>query len=151
MQGGQQYVQGGQQYVQGGQQYVQGGQQYVQGGQQYVQGGQQYVYEWSEGFISTSYRITSLRLEVLSSLSNLQVGWTPTVGRRQPLFQYFGSQFPYLQAASSIRNLRTRCDVIYAQYMSPVLMTGEVHTVSWYGKLMEKTTQKIQTQVLGQY
>jgi len=40
------------------------------------------MYESSEGLKPTSYRVTSLRWEVLSSLSNPQVGWTPTVGCR---------------------------------------------------------------------
>ena len=64
--------------------------------------------------------------------------WLDTHCRLSMIVWCFRSQFLNLQAVFSIRNLRTGCDVIYTHYMSPLLKTGEVHTVSRYGKFMEK-------------
>jgi hypothetical protein len=50
-------------------------------------------------------------VSVLSSVfnvANFQAGGTPLVGCPRVLIQYIGSYPPYLEAVSSIRNLRTR-------------------------------------------
>jgi hypothetical protein len=53
-----------------------------------------------------------LRWGVVSPPPNPQAGWPPLVGCPRLLIQYIRSYPPYLEAFSSIRNLRTRHAVV---------------------------------------
>jgi hypothetical protein len=53
-----------------------------------------------------------LRWGVVSPPPNPQAGGPPLVGYLRLLIQYIGGCLPYLEAVSSIRNLRTRHAVV---------------------------------------
>jgi hypothetical protein len=53
-----------------------------------------------------------LRREVVSLIPNSQAGGLPLMGCPRLLSQYIRSYPPYLEAVSSIRNLRTRHAVV---------------------------------------
>jgi hypothetical protein len=59
-----------------------------------------------------------LRWRVVSSTPNPQAGWSPLVGCPELLIQYIRSYPPYLEAVSSIRNLRTRHAVVTRAHLT---------------------------------
>jgi hypothetical protein len=63
-------------------------------------------------------RLEFLRWGVVSSPPNPQAGGPPPVGCPRLLIQYIRSYPPYMEAVSSIRNLRTRHAVVTADQLN---------------------------------
>jgi hypothetical protein len=74
---------------------------------------------------------------VVSSPPNPQAGGSPPVGCPRLLIEYIRSYPPYLEAVSSIRNLRTRHAVVT---VDPLNMDFKVHTQNMPAK-SDKTCQ----------